>query len=914
MRNIGRILLIVILIPIITPLLPQNAYAGDLDTLIRLDRLSISKASGGLICATPSTSGVENSLQVIFPTGFNVNSTASNWTVTTTNLPSGSTPLPGIGTATAVSGQTVTFPSNDLSTGTQYCFNFSSTNTLTTPSSTGTYTGILRTMNNSSVAIDYHAYALSIVTNDSISVTATVAANPTDFSADLALTDPANGTFQQGTTLTYTLTYGNLLPYPAAITVEANWDLGTIENSGSATEDILDYDVGSAANGFNNTAPVIDSINRKIDWYITTIPGNTTDQTVTFRLKTNSTYTDSLPVSFTVNGKVLGPGTQTADSTVTSTYQYIPITPTPTSGSSSGSSGSSGSSNSSNSSGSSNSTSATSKNNLISAIDLRTVSSSQAAVFVQTSLPTKIKLKYGTQINNISQSISSDTFSSSRLLTISNLRAHTRYYFKVIVTSDTGDSSTSDLYLLDTAISSSAPLINMNSLIVSSQDVLLVDSNDKNSNSNNFIIPNNSQYVFKFEIKDYANVKSVRAIVRSKKVLGVNSIDSSPEDSDSSGVTETSPGHYVGKLNANITTGEYELILQVQDFEGNISEQKIADFTIVNPLKIINKKTKEAIEKAKVTFYYYNSRLKIYELISSSINPIKNPAYSEANGNISTILPEGKYRAVVSVLGFKEKTIDFTLNTEKKMFYPTIEMESLPFNLITLSQSYYSTATDFFNSLNSLFRTLRDSYRFFNLLAFVLISFLVFLLTIALSKRLSVPIFLFPSFAIYHLVHSFKKSNHTFLVHGNVSVTGLDEPIADFLLYFISNTGKVIGHTKTNNYGEFLIKIHEAIDLRITGSKKGFKGISQKVKIGALNEQLLIKTEQTGKPPNYSISNIKWYAEYLLSTFFEAILIIVLVIEIIFMTQFGVLKVLPFLIISVIDILLWAANIRAARR
>lgn len=86
--------------------LSNSAKAGDLGVKVRIDRTSISKTTGGMICATPETSGTENSIQIVFPTGFNVNSNPSNWTITTSNLPTGSIALPGIGTATAVSGQT----------------------------------------------------------------------------------------------------------------------------------------------------------------------------------------------------------------------------------------------------------------------------------------------------------------------------------------------------------------------------------------------------------------------------------------------------------------------------------------------------------------------------------------------------------------------------------------------------------------------------------------------------------------------------------------------------------------------------------------------------------------------------------------------------------------------------------------
>jgi len=913
MRKVARILLILILVPLLTPLLPQKAFAGDLGVKIRIDRLAISKATGGMICATPETTGVEASIQVIFPTGFTVNSTASNWTVTTTNLPSGAVALPGVGTATGVSGQTVTFPSNDLSIGTEYCFNFASSNTLTTPSSVGTYNGIVRTMNSSNQAIDYHAYAVSIVTNDNISVTATVAANPTDFDATLALTSPANGSFTPNTTLTYTLTYGNLLTYPASITVEAAWDLGTVQGNGSPSESILDYVIGSASNAYNSTPPVVDTVNRKIDWTISTIPGSTTNETVTFQLITNSSYTGSLPVTFTVNGRVLGPGTQTADSTVTSTFQNASSSTSSTSGG--GSAGGDGLSDGRTDGRTDGLGPRPISNDLrINTIDIRTISQDQASIYISTNHASKLKVIYGTSINNLDETKTIINFAADHLVTLTKLKPHTRYYFRVNATDQDGLSAASDLYLLDTAQASKPPKVDLKSLIVTSQDVLLVDASRSQDQIGNFIIPNTANYSFKVKIDDSPNVKFVKAILRSKKVLGINSFQPETTSTDSVTVSEISSGHFVGRLNAGVNPGEYELILQVQDYNGNISEQKIADVTISPPLRIVNRVTKNAVEHAKITFYFYNQRLKIYELLTSSTTPIKNPAYSEPNGTVLTVLPAGKYRAIVNTLGYKEQSVEFTLNPNSTSNYPTIELTPLPFSILTLAQYYLSTAYDFFQSSGQALSTLRSSFRFFELISFLLITLLMLLLTVALSKRISVPIFLFPSFALYHVLRPFKKTLHTFLVHGSITALGSDEPIAEVLLYFFSNSGKVLGHAKSNEQGEFLIKIHEAVDIRITTNKKGFAGKSIKIRKSDLNDRIILQIEQTGKPPRVSINNLKWYIEYLLSTFFEAILITVLCIEIVFIGQFGITKVLPFIVVSVINILLWAENMRAARR
>lgn len=172
--NLAAIVLVSVF-QIVFSVLP--ARAGNFEQVyIRLDRLEASTATGGTVCAQADTVGTEVDVQVVFPTGFTVNSTASNWTVTTTNLPSGATAWPGINTASAVSGQTVTFPSTDLTVSTLYCFNFSGTSTLTTGTAGNDRTGTVTTRATGPTTIDSSGYALSIVSDDQIVVTATVPA------------------------------------------------------------------------------------------------------------------------------------------------------------------------------------------------------------------------------------------------------------------------------------------------------------------------------------------------------------------------------------------------------------------------------------------------------------------------------------------------------------------------------------------------------------------------------------------------------------------------------------------------------------------------------------------------------------------------------------------------------------------
>ncbi len=188
--------LILLAIFFVILLVPSQAHAAAFqEAYVRLDRMKASTATTGLVCAkTPSsiTTGTEASVKVTFPTGFTVSSTASNWTVSTTDIPSGSSAWPGITTASAASGQDVTFPSSDLtSTSTLYCFRWTGVTTLTNSTAGNDKSGSITSQTSGPVAIDTSNYAVSVIADDQISVTATV---PLTYSMTLSGTSMPLGT------------------------------------------------------------------------------------------------------------------------------------------------------------------------------------------------------------------------------------------------------------------------------------------------------------------------------------------------------------------------------------------------------------------------------------------------------------------------------------------------------------------------------------------------------------------------------------------------------------------------------------------------------------------------------------------------------------------------------------------------
>jgi hypothetical protein len=247
-RSIVTIMSIVVLSVVFftAPGVVRQAQAAQLtEAFVRLDRMKASTATGGTVCVKmATTAGTDAKIKVTFPSGFTVNSTADNWTVSTTNLPLGATAMPGIDDASDVTSQTVTFPITDISSdSTLYCFNFTGTSTLTTSTAANDKTGSISVTTSGDAVIDSGIYATSIISDDQVVVTATV---PATFSFALGTNTQALGTLSTGSvtsgtgvTVTVGTNAGNgwigwVKSANAALTSAATGD--TIDTSGSVDD------------------------------------------------------------------------------------------------------------------------------------------------------------------------------------------------------------------------------------------------------------------------------------------------------------------------------------------------------------------------------------------------------------------------------------------------------------------------------------------------------------------------------------------------------------------------------------------------------------------------------------------------------------------------------------------------------
>lgn len=245
-RTTAVLLVVTLVLASMVPVILNHiARAASLTQVsVRFDRLKVSTATTGTVCAKPTTVGTETNVVVTYPAGYILGVAATFTTDTTTNTaswPAGASPWPGVGTATNVTGQIVTFASGDLTVGTLYCFNWIN-------SAAVTVTATPSAINSGTVAtnLDSSAFNTVSIADDQIVVTASV---PQSFSFTLSGNTDALGSLTTGSVATS--------PTPRTATINTNakngWLVWAKDSSTGLNSSLAAKTIASTTPGTNST-------------------------------------------------------------------------------------------------------------------------------------------------------------------------------------------------------------------------------------------------------------------------------------------------------------------------------------------------------------------------------------------------------------------------------------------------------------------------------------------------------------------------------------------------------------------------------------------------------------------------------------------------------------------------------------
>jgi len=730
---------------------------------------------------------------------------------------------------------------------------------------------------------------------ESLSVTAVVPANATNFSADL--TSDQTSAVGQNHVITYTLDYSSTLSTDTEIALEVDWSRGTIQGSG-AQVDVLTYVPGSATTASGST-PVIDTINRKITWDIAALPGNTPQQ-VTFQLKTSGTLTSSENVTYTVSGKIDGPGFTTTPSTVTGTFLHVPqipaATPTPTPSSTNPATSSTPMPTPTQTS-----PSTPTGSIQLTEVTVRTITSTEVTIAVSSTQPSPIRIDYGESISDIENEVTDTTARTNHLLTLTDLKPGTTYFFRVYY-----GGKLSDIYTLVTALPGDVPAPLLPSLVITSGNTVLTTPLKKTVTSSQvgeLMLPTNTFYEFRISIPNSGNLTHVQAILRNSKILALTSGEGAVTALD---MIEISPGIFTGRLFTPITPGTYNLFLRLSDKKGNVVEQKLANIHITQPFSILTSDHKP-IDGAKVKLSYYDMQKKKFLYLDPQSTSIPNPSFSRNDGIVEIALPEGRYRAEVSNIRYKTQTLEFSVGSSDEDSYPEVILERESFNIIALVMYFGSTIHDIvYQQTHDYVLNLAQSRRILDLVSMMtLVSFFILLVASFMTKA-QLSLLMLPHYLLYIYRRLLRKNPTTRNLTGSITTNHDENPLQGVTIYATEHTsGKIVSHAITNKQGDFTLSNLGESMYTLSCVKNGYRPFTlQSVSPDFATHSLRIamtNTEYHRTIPHFLLALLLFILEKGFIGIMVASFFFCLIIEV----SLGWHEVIPYLILASFNMLTW---------
>ncbi len=707
-----------------------------------------------------------------------------------------------------------------------------------------------------------------------LKINATVSPHTSDFQLEFS-SSAKEATVGSDETITYTITYGSYLPQSTSLTLEAEWSLGTIPAKNLYTFDIVSYVSESASRGYNEAIPTIDLAKKKISWKIENFPKNTKDKTVSFKLKTPSRYVTDDNVEFTVKARLYTSQISLPQKEVTLTY-------TPTSFIAK----------------------ALSEFAII-GLEIRELKSTSASLLIRTNQPSTTIIFYGTT-SHLEKSITDATFSQQKVITLDDLEPNTTYYLKVKVENEKGVSKiTSELFTLTTPSISFFAAIDQENAIIGAFGAILKNKASMHKEMS-ILFPKKKSLDIFLPFTGTSPAQVFLKIINSQ-VLGMHNLEPLPF-LEKIRLLETEPGVFSGKITSPSTPGSYDLLMETQNLDGNYTLDRLTKLLITEPLRILSSEGLP-IENAHVSFELYNPRLRMFEYFPAETFGFKNPAHSEADGTVDTMLMAGRYKVQIASLGYTPKEEVFDFSPLESQSYPKITLVKSAFSLKDNFLYYWHTFLDtykFFNyNLDKLFSSNRFLQLFF-LLGLGIFSILSLLLTAHHLKIKIVDLLVYLEKYWRILIgHRIPAENlFTGFVQSN---TGL--PIHGVSVLLISPDDKKIVYYKniTNFLGEFHLHVEKNKEYDLVITKKGFKTFKKRFN-GAETEKrhhLFQLEEKAALPKPKIIEFFLVIGGAFLRVFSDALLFAVIILQLFYIGKFGITKDLPIALITLFNIVLY---------
>lgn len=490
----------------------------------------------------------------------------------------------------------------------------------------------------------------------------------------------------QDDSIVYTIKYSTLSASSIPVTIEASWSQGTVSSSPGNHFDVVDYELGSGSQGFQNTSPVYDPNNRTLSWYIPAFSQADGEQTVTFRLKTNASYQQSSTVTFSTSA-VLISTTSSLPSTVTHSYTYLPPTasssPTPSASPTPATS-----------------PAASSKPPVQQSIfqvisaTLRERTDTTATFHIQVSHQDQLVIRYGTDPKKLTNTTVLTTKALHHFFSFSQLQPNTRYYFTIeptqpqflrnftprLVTFMTAQTRPSTAGtgpgspFPDSPEASAAGQLAAEHITIVSQYGNILNAAFRGVQTNNSFGFARGTLEYNFSISQSENADKVSVAFGKLSTFPNIKPNTTLLPLGGEFSAQFLPSRtWSARLSVPPDPGTYMIILRREDRYGSLGEESLGILVVSSPLTLQDEK-EQPLAGIRMDLERINDDIKLYEPILPSYFAPKRGFVSDENGNMFFPPMIGHYRATFSHPLYVPESIELQVD-QRATQLPTVTLE-----------------------------------------------------------------------------------------------------------------------------------------------------------------------------------------------------------------------------------------------
>lgn len=678
----------------------------------------------------------------------------------------------------------------------------------------------------------------------------------------------------QDMTITYEITYG--ASSSAGLTTN---NIITVNYSADKAPDqsyLVDYVFGSASRGYGGVQPVVDTKLRTITWNLPPLPEGMMDQKLTFQLRVNGDRHELKRLTFRSTAVMRNEYVSLPSYGVQQDYLFDlarvtpgptatplpPETPTPT---------------------------PVPVALFYRDISISNLTTASAEISVTTSNPTRTDIQYGTSPDALNQQAVSTQLVRYKVLQLSNLKPNTRYYMQVVSRDKDNLRLRSDILTFTTPAQTAQILEGNDAYTFTSGDTVLLSNvfSADNNSSAFFLLPTGTNYTLTYTFTESPSVSLMEALVRNNQDI-LQRVRMKQLDDKT----------YTADLTSH-DSGNYSVAIVLTDEQGNIKTRTLSSVKITAPIRVLESVTSSPISDATVQLLQYNTATKQYEEVTS--RAFKNPAQTSSQGEVRYLLSNGSYRVMVEAFGYRAKTVDFIIGSEEQSGYPTIYLERDLLSITSLFTLLQSTFLNTYTFIIDLIQSLSGSMRAFTTTAVVSLGSLVTTGFLLFSIRTDIRWKNLLPFFIFHIALLRKKHKEKF-VYGTV-VDAKGTPLRTVRLEALHiKTDEVLAHTDTNAAGGFkFANTFEVPYIKVVATVDGLPPVTVTIPTD-IKDAIKITMEKHSQLNDFTVLSL---FSHLASGLFEIILITSLVLELLFIEAFGVARTLPFVLLTLLNLLLW---------